>query len=499
MTSKNPPKPPAGQKNPPDPPPPAQPPSPPPNPTSDPSLQAAWESLARYDSTALYLKNQHVNNRALVLLLSFGASLLSVSLGFAPFGSNFQFQHLYLVLPLILPLILTLLAIRLSNTNDKKQRTGAITLLTILVSLILGGIGVYQFTNISYQTTFITFLVVSPIILSITAVWVTRNYDTPTARRNLLILSVAVGIVLVGMGIWESPNLYRNIYEVLRFTLFALPLTSAGIIAYATRYIPSQLWAQYRFAGEAVRRHIFRYQMQAGIYAETDLTKRRKSLIANVQAIEKETLLNEEPPKFNLEIVKEEMKKQTLIEGATPADRLQCYIKCRLENQVTWYRNKSIGEYRAMGRWQIVALVIGGAGSVLAYLGLEAWVAVTTAAAVTVAALADLQMYGRTYMIYLMTAQDLHHYQQMWENDTEEDQNNSQNIASFVDKIEERFEAEIADWRKQVQDALSDIDKNIPPIVDKAPATPDGKLLKEFNPPWKPKEKQDSQTPPAKQ
>lgn len=130
---------------------------------------------------------------------------------------------------------------------------------------------------------------------------------------------------------------------------------------------------------------------------------------------------------------------------------------------------------------------------------LSGWVAVTTAAAVTVAALADLQMYGRTYMIYTMTAQDLRHYRQMWDNDTEENQNDTENIARFVDKIEERFEAEIADWRKQVQDALSDIDKNAAAITDNTPATPDGKLLKEFNPPWKPKEKQDSQNPPAKQ
>ncbi len=227
--------------------------------------------------------------------------------------------------------------------------------------------------------------------------------------------------------------------------------------------------------------------------------KRRQALIANVQTLEKETPLNDEPPKFNLEIVKADMIKQTLIEGDTPVQRLKRYIECRLGEQVNWYRGKSIDEYRAMGRWQIAALVIGSAGSVLAYLGLEGWVAVTTAAAVTVTALADLRMYGRTYMIYMLTAQDLRHYHQMWDNDTEEHQNDPMYIANFVDKIEERFENEIRDWRKQVQDALSDVDKNTATIVDNTPTTPDGKLLKEFNPPWKPEEKKDLPTPPAKQ
>ena len=124
-----------------------------------------------------------------------------------------------------------------------------------------------------------------------------------------------------------------------------------------------------------------------------------------------------------------------------------------------WYTQKSYGEYTQMRDWQVVALIIGGAGSLLAFLGQEAWIAVTTSGAVTVAALANLKLSGRTYLLYYRTADDLDDRVGQWQNDGKP--SDPEADAKLVEDFENIFRQEGKLWRQQAIDALSQVDSSI--------------------------------------
>jgi|GEM_PF-5637711 len=118
-----------------------------------------------------------------------------------------------------------------------------------------------------------------------------------------------------------------------------------------------------------------------------------------------------------------------------------------------------------MRNWQVIALLIGGAGSFLAFLGQEAWIAVTTSGTVTVGALANLQLYGRTYLLYFRAAKDLENLS----NSISPEERQSKTPEDSVDIIcqfEEIFRREGELWREQAQDALAQVDAGISDLAE---------------------------------
>jgi len=76
-----------------------------------------------------------------------------------------------------------------------------------------------------------------------------------------------------------------SIIEGLRLILFALPLISTGILAYATKFIPSQRWVQFRYATEGVRREIYLYRFGAEHYKDKNKTERSEEMFKRINQI----------------------------------------------------------------------------------------------------------------------------------------------------------------------------------------------------------------------
>jgi len=315
-----------------------------------------------------------------------------------------------------------------------------------------------------------------------------------------------------------------GMFEMLRLLLFALPLISTGILAYATRFIPSLLWVQYRSITESIRREIFLFRFKAEAYKdEANAAKRLHNRLKEfergkrLKKADKKSTTNEgvaaedsedddnkdvtvnngedewtqpediipvnvfQPDKpfdtSDADLIKQISKTLYIDRDDIKKDqekffermRFENYLKYRVYRMYDWYTQKSYDEFRRMRRWQVVALIIGGAGSFLAFIGQEPWVAVTTSGAVTVGALANLQLAGRTYLLYYRTANDLVNRvaQMRYEKgltDLTKDLHKKlsvEEMAELVEHFEDIFRQEGELWRRQAIDALSQVDSSI--------------------------------------
>jgi hypothetical protein len=125
-------------------------------------------------------------------------------------------------------------------------------------------------------------------------------------------------------------------------------------------------------------------------------------------------------------------------------------VDWRVQGQFGWYIGKIEEDYTAMRRNRIVALVIAGAGSVLAGVGfgLEGLVAVTTALGTALTLISEIRMYGRTYRIYYEAAFDLQTILNEWKV-LPTAQRTPDTEAEFVTRFEEVFDRERRKWREE--------------------------------------------------
>ncbi len=374
----------------------------------DPVLRSAYERLDQYDRAALRYKRQHVNLRALVLLLAFVASLLAV---IASAGGQFFWV----------------------------------------------------------------------------SVWIQQAFH----------------LDLNASGIDQT----------LTLVLFLIPLIGSGLLAYATQPLPNSSWVNYRFSAEMIRRAIYCYIMQAGDFYDKPLTERRGLLVNAVQQADSYSNENVDLVQPFLEFddarlakqlnmtlfVKNAPYKQTIqaqlrrlpgnvtkltlfqlrkrtertwlggmfgknVAPKSPDLRdptFEDYVANRFYVQLEWYTFKASTDFSEARRLQRRGLIIGGAGSLLSFLGFAPWIAVTTAAATTTSGLAALLMYGRTYTAYLVAAQKLRANRDWWAIMTAEQQADPAARARFIAQSEGCFREEMESWAQLAAQNLTELDKTL--------------------------------------
>lgn len=537
---------------------------------NDQALKRAWQHLIRYDRAALRLKNDHIKLRVYVLILSFFASFLAVTVGFLASSSPLIFDNVYPFVAMLIPTFFlvpvwmthhdrqekkkikqnrekaqivatTVNADTISNTEVAessrwsvfKQSVDNVSRLFILLQIIFIVIAVVdpirlllssiviaimQFLGLIFiyriDITVAIAIISIPTFFFIVRVWV-RYHEirvpkdesekkprfSDTTIFTIFWILVVIQIVFVIVFLSEALRLIPDSFvELSRLILFALPLVSTGILAYATKFTPNQLWVDYRYVTEAIRREIYLYRFKAAHYGgektESDRKEQLRKRIAEIEngKIDEEEILDEEnQPNKNNEIKQStsidamipvtifeppsghEMKEDELLiaiakvkhdenkkfyDNGLQSLTFKDYINYRVYPMLSWYDERSHAEYKRMRRWQVIALIIGGAGSFLAFLGQEAWIAVTTSGAVTVGALANLRLYGRTYLLYYRASTDLKERVNKWETMDKPDLNAEQSAVK-INEYEDIFKQEGRLWRQQALDALAQADASI--------------------------------------
>jgi hypothetical protein len=139
------------------------------------------------------------------------------------------------------------------------------------------------------------------------------------------------------------------------------------------------------------------------------------------------------------------------------------YLKWRLEDQLNWYQGKAIGLDRQTQRLLWWIYILGGVGTFLAAVGLEIWIAVTTAIVAALTAFLELMRLETTRTAYNQAAEDLDSVRAWWhalpDDDKKADETGQANFEKLVKYTETVIESEHAGWVQEMRDALAELYK----------------------------------------
>jgi len=249
--------------------------------------------------------------------------------------------------------------------------------------------------------------------------------------------------------------------------LIALPIISVSVMDYASRFAQSTVWVELRYRAEMIRSQIFLYRANAGEYYGKNPLQCQNILLNYVKQI----LENERtsgvatPPYLQIEesqLINEIAKRKSSAGGEKDDGLKQImvdqFVDWRLHHQLNWYIRKVRDHYRLTKRYRILILAVSALGSILVAFSVElgVWVAVTTAAALALQRWTELRMYGATYGIYHNAALRVQDELANWQINPK--RNDPEQIAVFVNSIEDIFQFEQQSWRDQAIQMLEATD-----------------------------------------
>lgn len=245
----------------------------------------------------------------------------------------------------------------------------------------------------------------------------------------------------------------------LHWTVVALPIGISVLIATTNRLGPGKRWILLRAGAEGIKREIFRYRTKTGRYrppGEPGAPTPDQVLARRVGAID-QALMRTEVSSGALPEYTGPMP--PAMDGALADDdglsslNPQRYLEIRVTNQLSYYRLKTVGLERKLRRLQLLILLAGGAGTLVAAAGAELWIGLATAIAAAAAAhLAYLQVES-TLVAYNQAAARLDDLQARWLAAISPDPD-GRRFDQLVEDAEAAVETELSGWVQQMTEAL---------------------------------------------
>ena len=133
------------------------------------------------------------------------------------------------------------------------------------------------------------------------------------------------------------------------------------------------------------------------------------------------------------------------------------YITIRLGDQLSYYRYKTNKLKKELRLWQWLIYIFGGVGTLLAALGWELWIALTTALVGAFMTVLQYKQIENSLIQYNQTATYLANVKLWWTALPDEDKDKSENKIKLVENTEKILEKELTGWIQTMEDALSEL------------------------------------------
>ena len=261
------------------------------------------------------------------------------------------------------------------------------------------------------------------------------------------------------------------LYKALGYILIVLPIGTSVLIAATNRFKPGKRWILLRSAAESIKREIYRYRLRSDAYgsdatreknlskAIEDITRRLARTEANTTAL---PVYTGPIPPPNAASARDD--------GLSFLGTDQ-YVRMRLEDQLAFYRRKTVTLEVQLQRLQYAVLGAGGAGTLLAALGDSwvIWITLTTALAAAFMSYLGYRQTETTLTGYNQTATDLDNLLSWWTSLQPEEQSLRANVEALASHTEQVLSDELAGWTQRMTDAL---EKLRPKDESSEPAAP---------------------------
>jgi predicted Rossmann-fold nucleotide-binding protein len=246
---------------------------------------------------------------------------------------------------------------------------------------------------------------------------------------------------------------------VLRYSILLVPIILTALIAAAGRANAATKWVVLRGTAESIKSQIYRFRSRAGRYggAEPVATTAQVELAAALGEITSTAMQSE----INLAALGPYEgtlpPPDAVRQGDDGFSRLgpDRYVEVRLLHQLDWYRRKTVTLEERMRRlrWSIIA--IGAVGTFLAAIGLELWIALTTAVAGAAATYLQFEQVENTLRYYNQAAAALDTIHQWWVSLPVQQQLVRENADQLVERTERILQTEQTGWTQRMQEALA--------------------------------------------
>lgn len=282
----------------------------------------------------------------------------------------------------------------------------------------------------------------------------------------ILILGVLSTILVLTQTQWIKGTVSEKalLYKAFQWVIIIMPITISVLVAASNRFKSGNKWVLLRAGAEAIKREIYKYRILKGIYVKQpeDEFKYKEELVnkisqLNTQLMQTEVNLAVLKPYPETEPVPPEMYGAAAKDDGMSFLSAEDYLKIRLGDQVNYYQSKvkKLGVQLKSLQWLIY--IIGGLGTLLAAVGLELWVALTTTVVGTFSTYLEYRQTENTLMIYNQAGASLKNIQAWWTALSDKKRKDPETIKQLVDNTEKVFQTELKGWVQQMEDALAEL------------------------------------------
>lgn len=258
------------------------------------------------------------------------------------------------------------------------------------------------------------------------------------------------------------------VWWILYHLLIITPILLTVLITASNRFKQGSKWLLLRAGAESIKREIFRYRARAMDYKDEsekqlskrveDITRRTMRTEANLSALVRYNKDKGFPPYMDAARGGDDG-----FSYLTP-DR---YVEVRLGDQLNFFQRKSLKLERQLKVLYWLTFVIGGAGTYLAAVNQQVWIALTTAIVAAIGTYLGYRQTENTLTKYNQAATDLSNVKAWWNALSAEEQSLQQNIDSLVEHTEQVLQSELDGWVQQMQNALAELRKGQEPVTEK--------------------------------
>lgn len=282
------------------------------------------------------------------------------------------------------------------------------------------------------------------------------------ALITLAVLAALFAILTTGNALPAAASVRLHAWRLppgtLHWLVLLTPITISVIGAYNSHFRDGNKWILLRGAAEALKREIFRFRAKAGAYSDEQClqTSRELKLAAKIKDI-------------TSALEQSEVNKTSLLSlgAAGSAARNSFlspdqYIEERLQDQVKHFVRKTRKLARQLRLLQFFIYVAGAAGTLLAAIHLDIWVALATALVTALTTKLQADQVENALMQYNQALAGLRNIEAWWTALSTWEKRRRKNIDLLVDQTEKALESETAGWVQQMQSALDKLTEKEP-------------------------------------
>ncbi|PSB25500.1 DUF4231 domain-containing protein [Stenomitos frigidus] len=295
-------------------------------------------------------------------------------------------------------------------------------------------------------------------------------------RRWILILGVAATTLGVTYSVVEKNSDFRHwlspensqqekMLGILHFPVLAVPIILGVLVAISVKFNMGISWVMLRSSAEALKKEIYRYRMQVGEYNPTKLTPAESRDIRLARALKLVSKRLMQTPVNQTDLLAYDTEKNPLPpkDGTPKGDdgfgdmTAEQYLAWRVDDQFDYYQKKAARLGKGLRRFQLVIFFLSAVGTLLAGLGFDVWIAVSSALAAAVTAYLEFRRVETNVVSCNISAADLYDIRVWWHALSLEARAQRVNIETLVASTEAVLQTENAGWLQEMREALAEI------------------------------------------